>query len=650
MRARLFFLALIATFTVQAAVHAIHLKERSDLAGGTAFGEAGPYERITATVYFRVDPRLEQNRRIVDLALAPVNADGLVEFSADLLVLRPRDPSKGNGTAIVDIPNRGRLLANSSFNRGASALDPQSAVDAGDGFLMARGFTVVSIGWQWDVPEAAGRLGLRAPRLREPVTGLARAEFVGDKRVKGFPLGDRDHRAYPVADPADTANRMFTRRAPGLPRTEVPRSRWRFVDNTAVEVDGGCEPGVIYEVVYRATGAVPAGLGFAAVRDIASFLKYGRSPFLLGDQQRFIKRTIAFGVSQTGRFLRHMMYEGFNQDEKGQKALDGVWAHVAGAGRGSFNHRFAQPSRDGQPLLHYSWPADQFPFADTETEDPLTRQTGSLLARVKALNVAPRIFYTNNSYEYWGRAASLIHTTADGKADLTVDPNTRVYFLAGGQHGAGSLPPRRNQTQNLTNPLDPRWALRGLLIAFHEWLKDGVEPPASAFPRISSGELVRQTEVKYPAHVRAPRHPRVPQVLDFGPQFESKGIVSIEPPKEGADYPVLLPQVDESGNELSGVRLPDVTVPLGVYTGWNLRSDTIGAADRMIAFTGSFYPFPEVEIRKRYDDRATYVARVRQASEELVRRRLLLATDVGGIAERAGQLWDIVCGNAEYRP
>jgi hypothetical protein len=569
-----------------------------------------------------------------------VNADGLVEFSADLLVLRPRDPSKGNGTALVDVPNRGRIVVNSAFNRGTSALDPQSSADVGDGFLLQRGFTIVSVGWQWDVPDAPGRLGLQAPRLREAVTGLARAEFVADKRTNGFSLGDRDHRAYPVVDPADEANRMYLRRGPGTPRSEIPRTRWRFVDNTRVELDGGCEPGLIYEVVYRATGAVPAGLGFAAVRDVAAFLKYGRSPFLLGDQQRFIKRTIGFGVSQTGRFLRHMMYEGFNQDEKGQRALDGVWAHVAGAGRGGFNHRFAQPSRDGQPLLHYSWPVDQFPFADTETRDPHTGRTGALLALVKERKVAPKVFYTNNSYEYWGRAASLIHTTPDGKTDLAPDSETRIYFLAGGQHGAGSLPPVRNQTQNLTNPLDFRWAMRALLIDFHEWLKDGVEPPPSAYPKISAGELVSPSEVKYPAHVRAPRWLRLPQVLDFGPDFAAKGIASVEPPKEGPEYTVLVPQVDEHGNERSGVRLPDLQVALGVYTGWNLRSQTMGAPDRMIAFTGSFFPREAAEIKKLYADKNSYVRQVREAAEQLVARRLLLASDVDRVVEREAQLWD----------
>ena len=266
-------------------------------------------------------------------------------------------------------------------------------------------------------------------------------------------------------------NRLYVSDAPESAKKEIPRNRWRFVNKTSVEIDGGCEPGKIYEVVYRGTGAVPTGLGFAAVRDIASFLKFGASPMLLGDQQRFIKRTIGFGTSQTGRFLRHFVYQGFNEDEKSRLALDGVWAHVAGAGRGGFNHRFAQPSRDGQPVLHYAWPVDMFPFLDAPSRDTLTSREDGLLPRGPGAKFNPKIFYSNNSYEYWGRAASLIHTTADGSSDVAPSKDTRIYFFTGGAHGPGSLTLKRTNTQNIPNPLDFRWGMRGLLIAFHDWLK-----------------------------------------------------------------------------------------------------------------------------------------------------------------------------------
>jgi hypothetical protein len=649
MLTRLGALAFLAAALSQAAVDRISVKEKTDLAGGVAFGDVGPYERIIATAHFLIDPKLPQNRGIIDLELAPRNKDGMVEFSADLLVLKPRDPSKGNGTAIVDVPNRGRLLSVSMFNRAPSALDPKSVAELGDGLLMRQGFSVVSVGWQWDEPAIPGRLGLHAPQL-PGITGLVRGEFVPDKSVSRFSLGDRDHVPYPVADQADSANRLYVRQAPGVPRREIPRSKWRFVDKGSIEVDGGCEPGLIYEVVYRATGAVPTGLGFAAVRDMASFLKYGESPLLAGGKQQHIKRTIGFGVSQTGRFLRHMVYEGFNQDEKNRKALDGVWAEVAGAGRGGFNHRFAQPSRDGQPLLHYSWPVDMFPFTDAKIDDPLTGRSDGLLTRVQALQVAPRIFYTNHSYEYWGRAASLIHTTTDSRRDIPPGNDTRIYFLAGGQHGSGSLPLKRTNTENVDNPLDIRWAMRGLLIAFHEWLKDGVEPPSSLYPKIAAGELVRSREVKYPANVHAPRWPRVPQVLDFGPDFAARKIVTVEPPKEGSAYPILVPQVDRDGNEVGGLRLPELEAPLGIYTGWNLRGRSIGSPDRMIAFTGSFFPYDSAKIRQRYGSREAYLKQFRQSGQKLSARRLILASDLPQMVERAGQLWDEVIASRQALP
>jgi len=220
--------------------------------------------------------------------------------------------------------------------------------------------------------------------------------------------------------------------------------------------------------------------------------------------------------------------------------------------------------------------------------------------------------------------------------------NTRIYFIAGGQHGSGSLPLKKTNTQNLGNPLDIRWPMRALLIAFHQWLKDGTEPPASVYPRLAAGELTSAANVKYPSGTRAPKWPRTPQVLDFGSNFSTKGLVDIEPPAEGASYSVLVPQVDRNGNEIGGVRLPDLEVPLGFYTGWNLRDPSIGSPDRMIAFTGSFFPFDLANIRQRYKSREAYLAAVREAGQKLTARRLVLQSDVGTIVESSSRLWDDV--------
>ena len=338
-----------------------------------------------------------------------------------------------------------------------------------------------------------------------------------------------------------------------------------------------------------------------------------------------------------------MMYEDFNEDEKGRKALDGVWAHVGGAGRGGFNHRFAQPSRDGQPLLHYSQPVDMFPFADKAMQDPLTNRNEGLLTRITSGKTAPKVFYTNGSYEYWGRAASLIHTTPDGVRDIAPDKNTRIYLLAGAQHGAGSLPLKRTNTQNLANPLDQRWLMRALLVAMNSWVKEGVEPPLRSTRRSPKESWSRQARLSI-RETFMPLSFRVPTVLDFGPEFRSKGIISIEPPKEGARYAVLLPQVDRDGNELGGVRLPELDVPLGLYTGWNLRGASIGSPDRMIAFIGSFFPYSDV--KQRYSGKDAYLGRVKSAAGALVSQRFALQDDVDKMIGRAGELWEAVSGSA----
>ena len=304
-----------------------------------------------------------------------------------------------------------------------------------------------------------------------------------------MPLADRNHVAYQPVDINEDSAVMTVRAGPTAAPVTIPRNAWKFADNSTITMAAGFEPVKIYEVVYTAENPPVAGLGFAGVRDFVSYLKYGGGspPSLLNDQAQYLKRAIGFGTSQSGRFLRAFLYYGFNADEKGRKAFDGVWAHVGGAGRGSFNVRFAQPSRDGHPLFNLFYPTDLFPFTDLPETDPETGERAGLLDRVSAAT-APKIFYTNGSYEYWGRAGSLIHTTADGKQDAPLPATTRIYFLAGTQHGPADRP-ERHKTQQRTNPADYRWTLRALLVAMNSWLKDGVEPPPSQYPRLDKDQL-----------------------------------------------------------------------------------------------------------------------------------------------------------------
>jgi hypothetical protein len=622
-----------------AAVDRVELVERTDVLQGAIFGDAGPYERIVAKVYFAVDPKLAPNRIIADIDLAPRNAEGKVEFSADLYVLKPRDPAKGNGTALVEISNRGGKGLLGMFDLASGSTDPRNPPDFGDRFLLEQGFTLVWIGWEFDVPPSPNLLHLYAPIATNngaPIYGLVRAEWTGDKRVTTIPLGDRTQIGYPLADANAPDNRMLIRDTVNGERRTVARNKWNFSDATHVTMDAGFEPGKIYEVIYKAKDPVLVGLGPAAVRDMVSFLKYGGAETLLGDQRRTTKHALGFGVSQSGRFLRTFLYDGFNQDEKNRMVFEGVWAHVAGAGRGSFNARFAQPSRDGHPFLNVFYPVDVPPFNETD----------GFLAKAMETKTAPKIFYSNGSYEYWGRAASLIHTTSDGKQDATPGKDTRIYFFAGSQHGAGSIPPRTVEAQNPAGVNDYRTSMRALLVAMQAWHKDNKEPPASQYPQIAKDQLVSLGAFAFPKIVdlAIPRHKREAYALDF----------SVEPPKSGAIFPTLIPQVNLDGNETSGIRMPEIQVPLASNTGWNLRNTKIGAPEELFSMIGSWIPFPvnkterenrkdpRLSIEERYPSKREYLEQITAAAQKLVDAGFLLDRDVPKLRERAAKEWDYV--------
>jgi hypothetical protein len=318
---------------------------------------------------------------------------------------------------------------------------------------------------------------------------------------------------------------------------------------------------------------------------------------------------------------------------------------VAGAGRGNFNHRFAQPSRDARPFFNFYYATDIFPFTDLKQSDPVTGLEGGILARAEKDNVVPKIFYTNSSYEYYGRAASLMHTTLDGSADAPLASNTRLYVMAGGNHGPGSLPPRASKnTRYLNNANDYQWVMRGLLIAMQQWLARDLAPPPSAYPRVDREELATLDRIRFPklAGVVAPT--RVHQVyrLDFGPEFRSRGIVTIEPPKMGPPFTMLLPQVDEDGNDVGGLKTPQVAVPLAAHTGWNLRNPAIGSPEELFSMVGSYFPFPRQMVIERYGDRTTYLGKVHAAAEKLVEGRYLLKRDLPALEKISGSEWDFV--------
>jgi hypothetical protein len=538
------------------------------------------------------------------------------------------------------------------FTFGSGSRDPQTDAEFGDKLLLEEGYTLVWLGWQFDVANDPALVRLHAPKV-EGVTGLVRSEFVPTSKTNVMPLAERNHQSYAVADPT-SATLTVRERHDGQRRT-IAASDWKWADPGQISMASGFQPGRIYEIVYQAKDPGVVGLGPAAIRDLISYFKYDGGPMLLGDQRRFMKRAIGFGTSQSGRFLRTFVYQGFNADEKGRKVFDGVWAHVAGAGRGSFNFRFAQPSRDAQPFGNFFYPTDLFPFTDSDSTDPQTKNTDALLANAVKQNVVPKIFYTNGSYEYWGRAASLIHTTPDGKDDVPPPQSTRIYYFTGAQHGTGSFPPSRSNTRYVPDPLDYRYQMRALLAAMNAWITSDKEPPASAYPMIAKRELTTVKDLKWIVPgAKKPSRAHTAYRVDYGPEFSSAGRITIEPPKVGPAFNALVPQVDQSGNELSGVRLPEIEHPLATYTGWNFRDESLGAPDEMIAFIGSWFPFaktksdreptkdPRPSIAERYPTKQAYLERIDATSKALASAGYILARDIPALHDRSSRMWDYV--------
>ena len=658
-------LVLLVTTTAAAEVVRIEIDTRTDIAGGLAYGLAGPYEKIVGTIHFAVDPNDPSNRIVTDIELAPRNADGKVEFHSNFFLLKPKDVSHGNGTVLYEVSNRGGKGLLSYYNNAARSLDPETADEMGDGFLMRHGFTVLWLGWQFDPPMRDGLMRVHLPVATNdgsPITGLVRSEIIVRERAHDWSLADRNHIAYSVMDPDDPANVMTVRDGVDRPRRVIPRDQWKFArrhdngevveDPTRVYLTGGFEPGKIYDVVYVAQNPPVSGLGMAALRDMISHLKHESSPEL-SIARDDIDHAVAWGVSQSGRFLRTFMYDGFNEDERSRKTFDGVIAHVAGGGRGSFNVRFAQPSRDGHPFLNKLYPSDIFPFTDIVQNDPATDMRDGLLAGIKPAHM-PKVFYTNSSYEYWGRTASLIHTTIDGTADAKLLDNVRVYSFAGGQHGPGQFPPKQTIGQQLSNPNDYSWFLRSLLLGMSRWITDGTVPPESRHPRIGDGALVRFDDVGFPAlpGVGQPAEPHKAYRVVYGPRFRSEGVTTVEPPEVLSEFPILVPAVDSDGNETGGLMMPEVAVPLATYTGWNLFRAESGPTNVLSSMQGSYIPFPRTEadrrrtgdprpsIDERYGSRGEYLGQVSEAALALIDEGYLLAEDMAPIVAQAGRHWD----------
>jgi Alpha/beta hydrolase domain len=683
-------------------VTTLEIHSRSLVLEGRPFGIAGAYEKIAGVLRFAADPNHPLHASICDLDAAPLNPQGRVELAGDFYVLRPADPARGNRRLLFDVPNRGRKMALGMFNSAPRVPDPTTAEDFGNGFLMRHGWTLAWIGWQSDVPRQDGLMALEAPAARG-VTGLVRCEFRPNARVETLPMADRYHVPHATVDVNDPEARLTAREHAGAPEIAVPRSAWCFTDPGHVRLEGGFEAGKIYDLVYRSADPPLVGLGFLAVRDTGAWLRWGTAAEgnpCAGD----LERAYVFGVSQSGRFLRHMLYLGLTEDERGRNVFDAVVPHVAGARRGEFNMRFGQPSLNALQAV-----GSLFPFTDDEQADPLisergrlrtgerggllsserdalhtgqgdalitgesvgpvtgerdalfTSQRDGLLARLGRRGRVPRVMTINTGAEYWRGDASLIHTDVDAKADVEPPAETRVYLFAGTQHTPGTLPPPDADPNTggrgllPFNTVDYAPLLRAALVNLDRWVSDAVEPPASAFPRLGDRTAV-------PAESTAPVFRAIPGVrfpdrvvrpcrLDFG-RDAARGIVTELPPKAGAPYPTFVSAVDADGNEIAGVRPVEVQAPLATFTGWNPRHPSQGAPGDLMSMMGATVPFartraererrgdPRPSVEERYFSREAYLEAVREAARRLVAERWMLEEDVDDSVARAGQMWD----------
>ncbi len=660
---------LSGTLSAQSEVIRVDVDSRQPVLGGQAFGAYGPYEVVRGQIYFSFDPANPMNARIVDLHLAPRNAAGRVEAWTTFIALRPMAPESARGIALVEVSNRGGKFSPQYFNRATTtSLDPDDPDAFGDALLLRLGLTVIWIGWQFDVPDFPGVLRLHVPRARHedgsPITGLVRSDWTVDAPVTSLALAHRGHRAYPVADPEDTANTLTVRDGREAPRQVIPRKRWHFArlrngrrvsGATHIVLDGGFEAGKIYELVYRAQDPAVVGLGLAAIRDVISYAKHDKTSIFPA------KLGLAAGVSQTGRFLRQFLYQGFNTDEQGRAAYDGLMIITAGAGRGSFNHRFAQPSRDGHRYSAFFYPTDLFPFSSATQFDPLQGRSDGLLAHLANAKHAPKTFYINTGYEYWGRAASLIHTTPDGMADVAPPPHERIYHLASAQHFVGAFPKADDRLVYAPvyrgNPLDFSSNYRALLVRLVAWVETGTAPPSSAYPTRTGGTLVRPMNVAFPAvpGVTFPQTIHVAYRADYGPRW-SQGIIDVQPPRLGTSFPSRVAQVDRLGNEQGGVRNVELRVPLATYTPWSLRTGYAGSPGELADFVGTVIPLPRTEAERQargdprpaietlYASRQAYLNQVRREVQDLVRSGFLLADDRHHVLQRAARTWAWVHG------
>jgi Alpha/beta hydrolase domain len=656
--------------SAQAEVVGIEILERTPFASGLSFGEVGPYEKICGVAKFSLDPNAAANRRIVDLKLAPRGANGRVTFETSFIMLRPAQSR--HSTLLYDVNNRGGIAILGQMD-GASPVhnDPTTVADAGDGFLMRHGFTLLFSAWTWDVaPQAPDvkPLVFSPPVARAPdgtsITGLVENEFLVNVPTDVTTYAGRAGLTYEPATQNDPAATLSVSARPGDARVVLERSHWRFLAPEQaggpgrVRLDGGFQPGTLYELTYVAKDPYVTGTGLAGIRDLLAYFR--DHPF---EGAPAPSKVLIFGISQSGRLIGRMLHDGLDVDETGRLAFDGAYMQVpGGGGSAGFNSRFVQPTRHPSMLEEHDYPSDAFPFTSVVSRDPATGEKASTLdnARDSHGNL-PRLIVANTSTEFWNRDASLISTTPDGRADIAPASNVRIYALMGAQHYRGRSR-TREPYMNCVSTTDHYLTMRALIVALDRWTNAGTPPPPSAYPRVSDGTLIsidayRKTfpqDIGLSPPEQNLREPR----LDFGPRFANEGIADIVPPSEGLPFQTRVPAPDTDGNDRGGVRLVELQAPLGTHTGWNPRAPDTGFAWATARFDGSFVPFarseaerrasgdPRPSLESRYPTRSAFIAKVKVAAKREVAAGFLLPEDIERAVSENAELYDRIMAQA----
>lgn len=643
----------------------VSIARREPFAEGRRFGDAGTYEYIDGTLEYAVDPQHAANAPIADLGIAEQQGDGSVQFRGRFSLFRPEH---GNGRVLLDVPNRGRRLSLGQFNRVPRADGLANPLAVGDGFLFERGYTLATVGWQFDVLPEEG-FWFQAPQALvngRPPHGQVVCRVRADRNTDTLNIGQLGRTCYPPIDLVQAQAQLTEREWEDGPDKPIARSQWRFArhspngiqtSNSHIFRERGFVAGRIYTLIYETMHAPVPGCGLLAVRDAATWLRAGAGGLAEGCAWIY-----GFGASQTARFLRQFLYEGLNVDAAGNRAFDALLLHIGGAQRGDFNHRYAQPS-----TLRTPGPGQAFPFALARTRDVHTGTEAGVADRCRAADAVPKVFITNTAHEYWRGDASLAHIDTEGH-DIEAVPEARIYAFAGTQHAGGSLPLRNRDPDSGVHArfafciVDHSPLVRAALLNLDAWASRGIEPPAARHPRVTDGSATARAQILARFAAVFPKDQfldpeRLSVLRVIVAETQHADGAAAQPVAEGDAYPCFVSDVDADLNELAGIRLPDISVPVATHAGWNPRHGRTGAIEQAVDFMGMTRVFavddasrarsrdPRAALATRYPSRDAYLRQVREAAQQLASERYLLAEDVELVVANCADRYDAALTN-----